>query len=122
MFRRLFVLVLLIVATLSASTPTHASTLRVDYFNCGLSYYDAANGHYWCYANAVGGTGSYVSYSWTISSNWGMTYTMVTSEPSIRRTCGIGEYVYVSVMVTDSAGATAGASGPVVACHGGPID
>lgn len=122
MFRRLFVLVLLIIATLSASTPAHATTLRVDYFNCGLSHYAAGNGYYWCYANAVGGTGSYVSYTWTINNQWGMLHTMVTSEPSFSRSCGIGEYVYVSVMVTDSAGATASASGPVVVCHGGPID
>lgn len=121
MFKRLLVLLLLVVATVSAYTPAHATTLNVDWAHCEMSYYTTSNGYYYCEAWVSGGTGSYVSHTWTIRNQWGFNYTFVTWEPYFNRACRIGEYIYVNVTVQDSAGATASRTADRVACDGKPI-
>lgn len=109
MFTRLFVLVLLALATVSVSTPAHASTLTVNWVDCAFQgYYNYTE--MTCFASASGGTGSYVSYTWFVDSSQG-DYTAVTSTDYLVRTCYSGyESLRVTVTVRDSAGATASRS------------
>lgn len=106
MFKRLFVLSLLALATVSVSTPAHAATLAVDWVDC-LSY-NVYNGMiYACATHASGGTGSYVSYTWAVDSNQG-DYTVVTSTDTMETSCyPFAESIRITVTVRDSAGATA---------------
>lgn len=116
MFKHLFVLLLLVAATVSVNTPAHAAALTVNYVDCWIYSYSGYNGYYTCYADVSGGTGSYVSYTWNVTSTRG-NYSLITSTNTINRTCytGVpvdgtfpyGEYFTVGVTVKDSAGATA---------------
>ncbi len=126
MFKRLFVLLLLTVATASASTPARASTLAVTSLYCRIYAYSGYNGYYRCTASVSGGTGSYVSYTWDVTSTRG-DYSVVTSSNTVERTCFTGtapehqEYFYVTVTVRDSAGATASTYTGWMGC-GGSVD
>lgn len=101
MFKHLFVLVLLVAAATSASTPAHAQTLTVTSLVC-----DTYPASFSCEASVSGGTGSYTSVVWGVASGSQVAYyTMFGLEFS--RRCTIGQYYSVSFQVTDSAGAFA---------------
>lgn len=107
MFKRLFVLLLLAIATLAVSTPTHASTLTITSLRCEqLSHFGGLN--LFCWTNVSGGTGSYTLYAWENTPGGG-TYpsTWTTTEDSTYTFCYLDNSATVKVTVTDSAGATA---------------
>ena len=107
MFKRLFVLFLLAIATLSVSTPTHASTLTTNAY-CSYSVRE----NYYCWTTPNGGTGTYSHYYWSMYTFGSSPHqqNFVTSDPWISDYCGYGSVHTVWVTVTDSAGATASAS------------
>lgn len=119
MFKRLFVLVLLAIATVSASTPARASTPIGVYVSCyQVSVQWPWSATYRCHGGASGGTESYVSYTWKVYSSYG-NYSFVTSQPDIELGCGRDEHFRVDVYVTDSAGATGSVMGDYYACNVG---
>lgn len=101
MFKRLLVLLLLVVAATSASTPAHAETLTVSNLAC---YAEA--GFFSCDASVSGGTGTYTSFVWGVATGATVTY-YNRSGPYFARGCISGYSYSVSLTVTDSAGATA---------------
>ncbi|HEX6288081.1 MAG TPA: hypothetical protein VFZ66_02775 [Herpetosiphonaceae bacterium] len=106
MFKRLVVLILLALATLSASQPALATTLTITYLNC----YQNGGGNFACDVIASGGTGSYASYTWVVRLNNSSSYQRVTTEPELIATCWVDKSFGVTVTVQDSSGATASAS------------
>ena len=105
------VAVLLFVFTMSVTQPAHADTLTVSMTCSGMSPYPGYPGFsaYSCTAYPSGGTGSYTSYTWTVSSGWYSSYTYVGAQTE---NFGCKHYTvrFQDVMVTDSSGATASAS------------
>lgn len=121
MFKRLFVLMLLALATLSVSTSARASTpigVSLSCYQVGVQPPWYATYH--CVAGVSGGTGSYV-YNWKINSSHG-NYTLVTSEPEIDYTCGRDSQFRIDLIVTDSAGATGSVMGDYYSCNVGDIE
>ena len=104
MFKRLFVLLLLAIATVSVSTPAHASTESLS-INC-----EHVGGNIYCEA-----PGGYSSYTWTWRElPWSYTYTWTTTENYFFLRCE-GNY---GLMVSVS---SAGESSPTmyISCGGG---
>lgn len=100
MFNRLFVVLLLVAATVVVSTPARAETLTVRYLAC-----ESDGASFLCDASVSGGTGTYTSFVWGVAGARDSYYT--TSEPSFSLRCVLGRSYSVSFRVTDSAGATA---------------
>lgn len=99
MVKQLFVLVLLVAATVSASAPAQASTLTVSNLVCenwGASFS--------CEASVSGGTGTYTSFVWGVATSSGTSY-YNASGPYFDYRCYIGRWYSVQLSVTDSAGA-----------------
>jgi hypothetical protein len=74
-------------------------------------------GSFACHAVTNGGTGSYVSYTWTISEGTEphrYTYQKVTSSENLAGTCTVTADMVVAVTVKDSGGATAASNSGVV--------
>lgn len=68
-----------------------------------------------CDAVANDGTGTYVSYSWTVAEGPGFgpptsSYEVVSSGPALYSSCTAGYHVTATVTVRDSGGATASGS------------
>lgn len=103
MFKRLFVLLLLAVATLSTSLPARASTPTVDMVFCP----NTGGGYYHCYAYVTGGTASYTSFFWVVTATGFRRYSYTTSYPELLGRCVVGNIYTVELTVTDSAGDTA---------------
>lgn len=101
MLQRLFVLLLLVVATVAVSTPARASTLTVSDVMCGSS-----GSTFTCEAYLSGGTGTYTSFRWGVATGPNTMY-YYTSEPRFSQRCMNGIHYAVNFRVTDSAGATA---------------
>ena len=122
MFKRLCVLFFLVAATVVVSPPAHAATLTVNWVYCDVySYPSYSTGLYRCEASVSGGTGTYVSYTWSVTSSRG-NYTVVTTTNTFERSCYAGnlgrnrESFFVIATVKDSAGATARESSFTVTC------
>jgi hypothetical protein len=98
MYKRLFVLLLLTAATVSTSTPVHASGPAIDFLDC----INKGPGRLHCLASVSGGTGIY-TYTWMPAPSYG-------SGGSVTIDC-YANYQAVTVTVTDSSGATASRSG-----------
>lgn len=99
MFKRLFVLLLLVAATVSVNTPARASTLMA-WVDCQ----PLGHGRAYCSVSVSGGTGTYTSYYWQPTpyqggGEWGLIY------------CQPYAYNRVLVTVTDSSGAMFTAEG-----------
>lgn len=106
MFKRLFVLLLLVAATISVSTPAQASTLAVSLY-CDQTSAGPSTGAFDCWSYASGGVPSY-TFQWYRLTYWG--YTLVkqesgTSVSSLSDLCPTGSSQSTRVIVTDSAGA-----------------
>lgn len=113
--RRIGIPVLLALATAGVAgsgTPAAARTPLSVGVDC---WTDA--GSVICDAVAYGGTGSYVSYDWTVAEGPGFgpptsSYQVVGSSPALASSCTAGYHVTATVTVRDSGGATAtGSSG-----------
>lgn len=98
MFKRLFILLALVAATASVSTPAHASTLAVEAYCLPAGW-----GSTECYASASGGT-EYYTYEWTPAP-------FLAGDRSALFYCRRYWYNSYTVTVTDSSGATAYAEG-----------
>jgi hypothetical protein len=114
MYKRLFALMLIGLATLPVST-ARASTIGVS-----VSCYQTGAQPPWfatyrCYGSASGGTGIY-TYTWKINSSHGG-YTLSTSEPEMDYTCPRESQFRVDLFVTDSAGATGSVMGDYYGCN-----
>lgn len=123
MFKRLFVLVLLALATVSVSTPAHASTLSVS-LTCYYSSSDPSGTYRFfdCYAFASGGSPNY-TFQWY--HGWYGTWSLVKQETTggysdvyqlqcyAPRGIGAATTGRAMVVVTDSAGAQVTAYGNV---------
>jgi hypothetical protein len=107
MFKRLVFLLMLVVATASVSSPTHAATL-VPNQECG--YVDGAPGVFIieCYARASGGFGPYI-YRWYVNSTLKKEETLTATGYSTFSTpCRVGTGTKtVLLVVTDRTGAQA---------------
>lgn len=118
--RRIGILVVLALATALASpvTPATARTplsVSVECYNNGVYTYA-------CAAYPGGGTGSYSTYSWTVSiqpvlSLQTRTYQAVSYDSSISGSCTYLDRITVMVTVTDSGGATATATSATMTCR-----
>lgn len=100
MFKRLFVLVLLALATVSISTPAHAATPSVAVY-CEPS----SSSTFFCYAIPSGGTPSY-TFHW-YEYHWSTGYFLVQqgSDNVYGSWCQTGTTFRIRVVVTDSTGA-----------------
>ncbi|MBV9789335.1 MAG: hypothetical protein JOZ51_14220 [Chloroflexi bacterium] len=108
MFKRLAVLLLVVAATLSLTTPARATALTIHAVSCFYApyyFYDIYQPGFYCSANVSGGTGNYVSYTWDIESRYG-NYSYTTTTYAVQRPCVYDEYVSGYLTVTDSLGAT----------------
>ncbi len=115
MSKRLFA-VLILVATIFAATPTLATTLTITYFNCEQASSSTTQGRLYCEVWASGGTGSY-TYTWTKKIGTNQPTSWTNTSNYIETSCTIGgPAVYMSVTVTDSAGATAASGTDTVFC------
>lgn len=111
MFKRLFVLLLLVAATVSVNTPARASTLTVNSLSCYLTAVSGSFASFDCQASVSGGTGTYTSFTWGMQSNFYPSWTyLTTTSPTISNVCDSPDYYWVTVTVTDSAGASAGSN------------
>ncbi|HEX8272601.1 MAG TPA: hypothetical protein VF615_08100 [Longimicrobiaceae bacterium] len=101
-----------------SGTPATARTplsILVDCFNNG-GYTFA------CSAYPTGGTGSYSTYSWTVSiqpalSTVTNTYNVVTYDQFLHDNCSYRDKITATVTVTDSGGATATATSATMTCR-----
>ena len=115
MFKRLFVLLLLVAATVSVSTPAHASALSVS-VTCYQSSVDVSGWYRFfdCYANASGGSPNY-TFQWYHTYNGGTSfvyqettggYSQVAQlQCNTPRNSGTASSGIAKVVVTDSMGA-----------------
>jgi len=103
MFKRLFVLLLLVAATVSVSTPARASTLSIALY-CEQTSGSPTWGNFSCLVYPSGGTPSY-TYQWYEYSG-GTGYFLVKQGESFYDSwCQTGALTRVKVVVTDSVGA-----------------
>ena len=93
MFKRLFVLVLLVIATVSINTPAQAA----DGLYCE-AHLSAARWSYFCDAPA-----GYTSYSWSVQ-RIGGTQLYVTSSNRLVNLCTKGAFYTASAIAIDSSG------------------
>ena len=103
MFKRLFVLVLLAMATLSVSTPAHASTLSAS-LSCEQTSSGQSFGTFSCLVFVSGGTPGYTFRWYEYAAGTG--YFLVSQGESFYDSwCQNDLPMRVKVVVTDSAGA-----------------
>lgn len=103
MIRRLVVLLALLAATASVSTPAHAATLYVSCAQISISFYSAT---YQCGTDA-----GYAAYTWTVAYTYGSsTFNGMPSE--IEVTCMRDQYLQVGVTVTSAGVTSAGVTEP----------
>ena len=100
-----------LLVTMAVAQPAEAATLTVNSVTCvvtGTYTPDPIHyGTYSCTASVSGGTGSYVSYTWTIENLWsGSSYSFAGGK-TITGNCQYNVYRRYGVAVKDSAGATA---------------
>jgi hypothetical protein len=117
MAARLLVRLLAVLAfafTMSVAAPAQATTLTVSITCSGMSPYPGYPGYsaYSCTAWPSGGTGSYTTYTWTVSTGWYGSSTYVGSQTE-NFGCKYNTVRFQDVMVTDSSGATASASSSI---------
>ncbi|HEY0606006.1 MAG TPA: hypothetical protein VGD58_23985 [Herpetosiphonaceae bacterium] len=103
MFKRLFVLLLLVVATLSISMPARASTLSA-LLSCEQTSGSPTVGNFSCIVFVSGGSPSY-TYHWYEYDRLSGYFLVYQGEPYYDAWCATGVLVRVKVVVTDSAGA-----------------
>ncbi len=120
--RRIGIPVVLALAAVALAGPANPATARtplsvaVDCNNNGVYTYV-------CVAYPSGGTGSYSTYSWTVSilpplSNQPNTYQTVTYDPYLSGGgCTYRDRITATVTVTDSGGATATATSATMTCR-----
>lgn len=113
MIRRVCVLLALLAATASVSSPAQASGLYVSCYQTGSSRYYAT---YHCVTSE-----GYTSYSWSTSSSYGG-YTFTTPQSEIDVSCSEGQYLQVRVTATSSAGTDSGATEHFGCNVGGDIE
>lgn len=98
MFKRLFVLVLITIATVSVSTPTHAATESLSIYCENISH-----GYIYCDTDA-----GYSSYTWTRrEAPWPYTGSWTTPENFTNFGCEVGHGQYISVTSAGGSSATA---------------
>jgi hypothetical protein len=108
--RRIGIPVVLALAGVALAGTGNPATAH-DPLMVGVDCY--SNGTTLCDAVAVGGTGTYISYDWTVeerpnlNSSPTSSYQTYGSNPQISNSCTSGYHVTVTVLVKDSQGATA---------------
>lgn len=117
MFKRLMLLVLFVVATLSVSTPAHAHTITVS-LTCTQTSGGQSVGTFFCWVHASGGIGSTTIHWYEYAASTG--YFLVKQESGTTYSeydswCQTNVLTRIRVVVTDSTG-TQGESIKSVKC------
>lgn len=102
MFKRLFVLLLLVAATVSVSTPARASAPSVSLY-CEQSSGGPSFGTFFCYYTVSGGTPSYTSQWYEYAGSTGY-FLVQQGGTEYASWCQTNVTTRVRVVVTDSAG------------------